>query len=72
MVVPLTRTARRIPYRVQVDPPEGGVSDRSYILCDSLRSVAKEQLNARRGPWGVVTPQTLAQVEDYLRILLEL
>jgi mRNA interferase MazF len=72
LIAPLTRTARHIPFRVQVDPPEGGLSDRSYILCDSIRSVAKERLDMRRGPWGVVAAQTLAQVEDYLRILLEL
>src|SRR5689334_11524392 len=72
LVAPLTRTARHIPYRVLVDPPEGGRSDRSYILCDSLRSIAKERLDSRRGPWGTITRQTMAQVADYLRILLEL
>jgi|FLYK01.1.fsa_nt_gi mRNA interferase MazF len=72
IIVPLTRTARRIPFRVQIDPPEGGLSDRSYVLCDSIRSIAKERLDARRGPWGVVSPKTIASVEDYLRILLEL
>ena len=70
LIAPLTRTARHIPFRVQVDPPEGGLRDRSYILCDSVRSVAKERLGQR--PWGVLLPATLAQVEDYLRILLEL
>ncbi|MBK9712006.1 MAG: type II toxin-antitoxin system PemK/MazF family toxin [Kouleothrix sp.] len=72
IVAPLTRTAKHIPYRVQVDPPEGGVSDRSYVLCDSIRAISKERLDTRRGAWGSVAPATLAQVEDYLRILLEL
>jgi len=70
LIVPLTRTARHIPFRVQVDPPEGGLTDRSYILCDAVRSVAKERL--RGHAWGAVSAQTLAQVEDYLRVLLEL
>ena len=70
LIAPLTRTTRHIPFRVQVDPPEGGLRDRSYILCDSVRSVAKERLGQR--PWGMLSPATLAQVEDYLRILLEL
>jgi mRNA interferase MazF len=30
-VLPLTRTDRRIPMHVPIDPPEGGVSARSYI-----------------------------------------
>jgi mRNA interferase MazF len=72
LIVPLTRTARRIPLRVQIDPPEGGLPERSYALCDAIRSIAKERLDLRRGAWGAVEPQTLAQVDDYLRILLEL
>lgn len=69
-VVPLTRTDRHIPLHVPVDPPEGGLSARSYILCDAMRSIAKERLGQRA--WGSISPRTLAQVEDKLRILLEL
>jgi mRNA interferase MazF len=69
-VLPLTRTNRRIPLHVPVDPPEGGLTARSYILCDAMRSIAKERLGTQA--WGVVRRQTLAQVEDKLRILLEL
>ena len=69
-VLPLTRTDRRIPIHIPIDPPEGGVRARSFILCDALRSIAKERLGAR--PWGVVSAQTMAQVEDCLRTLLEL
>lgn len=72
IVVPLTHTGRRIPLHVAVDPPEGGIDRRSYILCDAVRSIAKEHLNTRRGPWGSVSPQTMAKVADTLRILLEL
>lgn len=69
-VLPITRTDRRIPLHVPVDPPEGGLTSRSFILCDALRSISKERLGAR--PWGVVSTQTLAHVEDILRVLLEL
>jgi mRNA interferase MazF len=72
IVAPLTRTARHIPFRVQIDPPDGGFSATSYVLCDSIRSISKERLDARRGAWGVVSAQVMAQVEDFLRILLEL
>lgn len=68
IIAPLTSTARRIPYRVQLDPPNGGVRTTSYVLCDSLRSIAKERLVTR---WGLVSPEALEHVEDYLRILLE-
>lgn len=69
-VLPLTRTDRRIPIHVPLDPPEGGVSARSYILCDALRSIAKDRLGSR--PWGNVSAAILRKVEDNLRILMEL
>lgn len=72
IVVPLTRTARRIPFRVPIDPPEGGVTDRSYVLCDAIRSISKVRLDTKRGAWGRVSSDALAQVGDYLRILLEI
>jgi mRNA interferase MazF len=69
-VFPLTRTDRRIPIHVPIDPPEGGVSARSYILCDALRSIAKDRLGPRA--WGSVSAATLGKVADNLRILMEL
>lgn len=72
IVAPITSTVRRIPYRVEIAPPEGGVSNACVVLCDSIRSIAKERLDLRRGPWGTLRPETLARIEDYLRILLEL
>lgn len=72
IIAPITSTARRIPYRVQIDPPEGGVDNRCFVLCDAIRSISKQRLDIRRGPWGSVSSASLAQVEDFLRILLEL
>lgn len=69
-VLLLTRTDRRIPLHVRVDPPEGGLTVRSFILCDAIRSIARERLGAQ--PWGSITPETMAKVEDRLRTLLEL
>lgn len=69
-VLPLTLTDRRIPIHVPIDPPEGGVSARSYILCDALRSIAKDRLGPRA--WGSVSAATLGKVADTLRILMEL
>jgi mRNA interferase MazF len=70
IIVPLTRTGRRIPMHVVIDPPEGGVTERSYILCDNIRTISKGRLGNR--PWGTITSETMARVEDHVRILLEL
>ena len=69
VVLPLTSTDRGIPMHVPIDPPEGGLKNRSVILCDSVRSIAKERLTRR---WGHISPATLAVVEDRLRILMGL
>jgi mRNA interferase MazF len=70
LCLPLTRADRRIPVHVAIDPPEGGVSGRSYILCDAIRSISIDRLGA--SPWGAVSLSTMRRVEDNLRILLEL
>ena len=41
----------------------------SSILCENVRSISSKRLLER---WGAVTPKTLAEVEDRLRILLAL
>ena len=70
MVLPLTRTDRRIPVHVPVEPPEGGLTARSFILCDGICSISKERLGAQA--WGSVSAATMARVEEHLRLLLEL
>ena len=69
-VLPLTRTDRRIPVHIPIDPPEGGVSARSFILCDALRSISTDRLGTQ--PWGTVSAGTMRRVEDVLRVLMEL
>jgi len=70
-VVPTTTRARAraIPSHVTVDPPEGGLRARSYVKCEDMRSISTERLLER---WGWLTAGTMAQIEDRLRILLEL
>jgi len=69
VIVPLTRTQRNIRWHVSVRPPEGGLGAESFIQCENVRSVSKLRLKRRRGR---VSPGTLEQVEDRVRILLGL
>jgi len=69
IVLPMTSTVRNVPSHVAVAPPEGGVKNRTSILCDGVRSVSVERLFVR---WGAVGGPTMAAVEDRLRILLRL
>ena len=68
--LPLTRTDRRIPIHIPIDPPEGGLSARSFILCDALRSISTDRLGPQA--WGRVSPQTMHTVENILRLLMDL
>jgi mRNA interferase MazF len=67
--LPITSKRKGIPWHVAVSPPEGGLKVRSYVKCEDVRSISRERLTKR---WGVVTRVTMVEVEDRLRILMEL
>jgi mRNA interferase MazF len=64
---PITSKAKGITTHVQVDPPEGGLSLRSFIKCEDVRSISKARLLNR---FGVVSANIMSEVEDRLAILL--
>lgn len=69
VVVPLTTKKRGIPLHVEIKPPDGGVKQPSFAMCENIRSVAKERLAER---WGAVDHTTMKQVEKRLYMLLDL
>jgi mRNA interferase MazF len=69
VVLPLTRTHRGIPLHIQIKPPEWGVKSASAILCDAVRSISKDRLVKK---WGTVSASVMKDIEDRMRILLEL
>jgi mRNA interferase MazF len=69
VVCPLTTRFRAIPSHVPVAPPEGGLRSTSYVICEQLRAISAERLGARLGE---LTPETMAAIDDRLRILLDL
>ncbi len=69
VVVPLTRRERRIPFHVELSPPEGGVQRRSFAKCEDVRSVSHERLISHM---GAVSDETLADITRRLCLLLDL
>jgi len=69
VIIPITSTLRNIPFHVTIQPPEGGLTNASAILCEAVRSISKDRLITR---WGSVLPTTMATVEDRLRVLMGL
>ncbi len=68
-VLPVTSTVRPIPSHVEVLAPEGGLENRSAILADQVRTIARERLVRRS---GVVSRTTMQWVEEVVRFLLGL
>jgi mRNA interferase MazF len=69
VVCPLTRTDYRSPLHVAVDPPDGGLRSRSFVLCEQIRAVSIERLESRVGRLGI---PTVASIDRRLRLLLDL
>jgi mRNA interferase MazF len=69
MVLPITSIPRNIPSHIKIDPPEGGAKKTSFIKCDQIRTLSKARFIERL---GTISDQTMAKVEDALRILLSL
>jgi len=69
VVVPITGTIRSIPVHIKVPRGEGGLIKDSSLLCDQVRAVSSDRLVK---PYGSVSPQIMAEVEDRIRIVLDL
>jgi mRNA interferase MazF len=69
VALPLTGTHRGIPLHIQIKPPEGGIKSVSAILCDAVRSISKDRLVKK---WGTVSASVIKDIDDRMRILLEL
>lgn len=69
MVVPFTRRDRGVALHVPVDPPEGGLVQRSVLLPEQVHAADQARLVQRL---GLVSTETLRRVEDRLRIVLNL
>lgn len=69
VISPMTTQERRLPWLVSVEPPEGGVRQRSFVLCQHVRTIDRRRLMER---WGSLQRSTMAAIEDRLRILMEL
>ena len=67
--VPITSKSKNIRSHISVFPPEGGLTMTSFIMCEAMRSISKERLEKHLGS---VSSATLHEVEDTLKILLDL
>lgn len=69
VAIPITSREKGIPLHVEITPPEGGLSLKSYAKCEDVRSISTSRLTKRLGR---VSTKTVDEIEDRLRILLGL
>lgn len=69
IVLPITSVDKGIPFHVEVAPPEGGLSQLSFVKCEDLRAVSTARLDRQLGR---VAPDTMQRVAELMRALLEL
>ncbi len=69
VVLPITSKEKGIPFHVEINPPEGGLTLRSFIKCEDVRSISIERFERCL---GVASLESLGAVEDRLRILMGL
>ena len=70
VAVPFTTRPRGLPIHVEVQPPDGGLREVSFAMCEQVRSLAVDRLGPQ--PFGSVSPIVLNSVENRLRLLLGL
>ncbi len=68
IVVPITGTDRGLAYHVRVDPPEGGLTKVSRIMCEQEKSQSIERFFDRR---GVVSHDTLRRAQAIVAELID-
>jgi len=68
-VLPITSKARAVRTRIEVRPPEGGLSVVSYVISEQTRTVSTDRLVKSL---GAVSEATMAKVSDIVRMLLGL
>ena len=69
IVVPMTKTQRRIPTHVLVPTGEAGLTFDSYIKCEDIRSISKDRFVRHMGD---VSDSCIESVQKYVRVLLGL
>lgn len=68
VIVPLTTRSRGVRTHLPVEPPEGGLKHRGFIMCEQVRSVDLTRF-ARR--FGRVSESTLAEIQMLLSAILD-
>lgn len=68
IVLPITTTDFALPYHISIDPPEGGLKEKSFIMCDQIKCVSRKRLIEQ---WGFISRETMQDIETKMKIILD-
>lgn len=71
VILPITSTERKLWWFIEIEPNESGLTKKSYIICNQIRTISIERLKNNE-PCGYLNQNTLYQVEERIKILLDL
>src|ERR1700722_4344667 len=61
-VIPITKRFRPLVWFIPLDPPEGGLKMRSYIITNQLRVIIRDRISG--SCLGTISPKILRLVEE--------
>lgn len=63
-IVPLTSVCKRIESHVAIEPPEGGLTVKSYAVCEQCRSISKDRLIRRMGK--ITSKKIIQEIRNWI------
>lgn len=69
IIVPLTSVKKQISTHIEIIPPEGGLTNVSYVLCEQVRSISRDRLIKKI---GIVSKKTLNEVFSWIIDIISL
>ncbi len=69
VILPMTTLQHDLPIHIRVEPPEGGVNEPHFVMCEMIRAIPSRHFLQCQ---GTLRGDTLALVEESVRILLGL
>jgi mRNA interferase MazF len=71
IAAPFTTTRRPgITLHIEVRPPDGGLREISFVMCEQMRAISVDRLAQQ--PFGKVSGAVLREVDDRIRLLFDI
>lgn len=70
IVLPITSKEKNNPFHIPVSPPHGGLTKKSFILCDQIRTISRKRIIG--SCLGSIPQDIMEDVKHIIKVLLEI